>query len=176
MSTNYDSYFHRTIDRRDWYNATIRSLSSPPSARLLHLYLATGPHTGILPGLAEFSSMVAADYLGWPVEDTERCLLEIVRFGLASYDTGARVLWLHGRLAFAFPRNPNAVKRWAHAWNSIVDCPVKAAAECAFRKSFAERGPAFVDAFDQVCRRKPWQPARNGVRARAIRAKQDEQH
>lgn len=117
---------YRRIDVRTWADRQFRALSRPgPSAQYLWLYLNTGPHTTILPGLFEAGMAGIAERLKWPYEDAERCFQEIFSHGMAQFDHDALIFWIPKGIASNLPSNQNVIKSWRSAWDELPQSLLK---------------------------------------------------
>lgn len=84
-----------------------------PSGQALWMYLLTGPHGNVIPGL--FVSMgigTLADRLKWPTKDVQKHWTEIATQKMAKADWNAGVIWLPNGFRHNEPANPNVVTNW----------------------------------------------------------------
>jgi len=84
-----------------------------PSGQALWVYLLTGPHCNVIPGL--FVNMgfgTLADRLDWSVADVKRHWKEIEDQKMAVADWKAGVIFLPNGFRHNEPANPNVVKSW----------------------------------------------------------------
>ncbi len=84
-----------------------------PSGQDLWLYLLTGPHCNVIPGL--FVNMgfgTLADRLKWSAADVKRFWQEIADLKMAEADWAAGVIWLPNSFRHNEPANPNVVTSW----------------------------------------------------------------
>lgn len=84
-----------------------------PSGQALWVYLLTGPHCNVIPGL--FVTMgfgTLADRLKWQHADVKRHWQEIEAAKMAEADWQAGVIWLPNSFRHNEPANPNVVTSW----------------------------------------------------------------
>lgn len=139
------------VERRVWGDAKFLKLSrSAPSAQVLWLYLLTGPHNTVVPGL--FVAVVGelAEKLGWPRDATAACLAEITACGMAKYDPETGLFWLPNAVKYNPPPNPNVVVGWMSSWQELPECPLRDEARDKFSSFMKDAGATFVEAF-QAC-------------------------
>lgn len=117
---------YRKNDVRLYGERWFRSLSGPaPNAKYLWLYLTTGPHTTILPGLFEAGIAGIAEKLRWAIPDTERCFQELFDCGKVHFDEEALVFWIPGLIFSNLPSNQNTIISWRRQWAEVPDCLFK---------------------------------------------------
>lgn len=80
-----------------WEHPGVRRLST--EARLLYLYLLTGPHTTMV-GCFKAPRGYVADDLGWVSETVSERFGELSREGFVTYDETTRYVLVHGFLKF----------------------------------------------------------------------------
>jgi hypothetical protein len=150
---------YRTIDIRMHGDAVIQSLSRPqPNGRSLWDHLLYGPSTGIIPGLYRAREAQLADELRWEREPFRKCFAELStarsRLGfegvLVKADWVAGLLWVPNGVKYNAPANPNVVKGWAHPFDELPECELKAEAYGALRTHCAKRGKLFAEAFERL--------------------------
>jgi hypothetical protein len=152
--------WYSIVERRMHGDAKFRALSAPqPNGQSLWQYLLTGPHCTIVPGLFALGEATLAERLGWPLEDTRRCLAEILEAGMARIDRRAGLIWLPNALKHNQPKNPNVVVGWRDTWALLPECPLLEEARESLRAQLADRdaerakadtppAQSFVEAFD----------------------------
>ena len=114
------------VSRRMWSDSGYRTLSKPqPNAQTMWVYLLTGSRCTILPGLLHVGVSGLAEDLGWPIEDTTRCLRELVAAGRAEFDPDAPLIWLPKALNHNMPTSPSVVVSWAAAWKLLPECALR---------------------------------------------------
>jgi hypothetical protein len=117
---------YRKILIRMWGDEKFRQLSKPqPNGQSLWIYLLTGPHTGIIPGLFEAGEAGLAEAIGWPIEAFRQALGEALDRGMAKVDWAARVVFLPNGILHNPPESPNVVRSWREAFNLIPECSLK---------------------------------------------------
>jgi hypothetical protein len=140
---------YRKIDTRMWGDTKFRALSS--EAKYLWIFLLTGPHTTILPGLFRAGEMALAEELGWQLKGFREAFAKLLKEGLVKADWNARVVWIPNAIKYNSPENPNVVRGWRDSWDEIPECPLKAEAYERF-KTFTERlGEGFGKGFQESC-------------------------
>lgn len=84
-----------------------------PSGQDLWVYLLTGPHVTVIPGvIVSMGFGTLADRLKWSVSDVKKHWAEIETLKMASADWHAGVIWLPNSFRHNEPANPNVVKSW----------------------------------------------------------------
>lgn len=84
-----------------------------PTGQDLWIYLLTGPHVNVIPGL--FIGMgfgMLSDRLKWSVGDVKKHWKEIADQKMAEADWAAGVIWLPNGFRHNEPANPNVVTSW----------------------------------------------------------------
>ncbi len=183
---------YRTIDVRMHGDEKYRALSrAQPNGQTLWVYLLTGEHTTILPGLSRVGEQALAESLEWPLPALRRCWGEIEAQGMARADWAARVLWVPNRIRYPGngARNPNMVKSWRAEWDEVPECALKMEAWETFAEYMRGRDqvlgarvalelaakpkrgkkeappPArlgFLEAFEKACPKPALRPSPNG--------------
>ena len=155
---------YRRVHIRLWGDQKFRELSAPPpNAQTLWLYLLTGPHTGVVPGLSHVGEAALAEGLGWPVKGLREAFHEIAQKGMARADWGVRVLFLPNAVRCNPPESPNVVKAWRKAFDELPECDLKIEAFHdikGFLEGFAE---AFREAFREALPEAIAKPSRSPV-------------
>ncbi|WP_437647821.1 hypothetical protein [Sorangium sp. So ce362] len=134
-----------------WGDEKFRRLTG--DAKLLWLYLLTGPVVTTLPGLFAAGRAQLAEALSWPVERFDGAFAELAEARMATADWDARVVCLPNACRHNPPANPNMVLSYRAYWDEIPECPLKFAGLDAivahlmtcpegFREAFAR---AFAD-------------------------------
>lgn len=114
---------HRRIEIRLWNDEKFRRLSPiHPSGQALWIYLLTGPHTGIIPGLFCAGHAQLAEALGWSVEAFREAFGEVLREGLAKDSPKDRLVWLPNAIKYNPPASPNVVRSWGAALDFLPEC------------------------------------------------------
>lgn len=129
-----------------------RLLSKPkPNGQTLFIYLFTGPHTGVIPGLFLAGERQLAEALEWRLSAFRRCFSELTTHGMAVADWGHRLVYLPRAKYHNPPASPNVVTGWAQAFQDLPDCPLILTA----REDFGLYGHSevFTEAFQEVFRK-----------------------
>lgn len=143
------------VVRATWGDAKFSRLSPlKPSGQGLWLYLLTGPHCTVIPGL--FPKMgigTLADRLKWPIAAVSRAWAEILAAGMAVADWDAGVIWLPKAIDYNDPANPNVVTSWRAV--DLPQCPIVVSALRSLRDHLSAKPhpKTWVDAFDEVFRK-----------------------
>jgi hypothetical protein len=145
--------WYRNVSVRMWGDEKFRRLSQ--DAKFLWLYLLTGPHTTVLPGLFALGKASLAEELDWATDRLVTAFGELESFAMARADWSARVVWLVKAGKHNRPDNPNVVIAWRNVFVVIPESPVKDEAEKAFMELLECRGAAYVEAF----KRQSWRPS-----------------
>lgn len=130
---------YRKIEVRTWTDEKFRGLSL--HGKLLWLYLLTGPHTGIIPGLFSAGRAGLAEQLGWEPKVFNKAFDEIERIGMVSADFGAMLVWIPKAVIYNPPPNPNVAKAWGKAFTMLPECLLRDSAQSfveGFLKGFGE--------------------------------------
>lgn len=146
---------YRKIEVKMWGDEKFRELSPlPPSGQSLWLFLLTGPHTGIIPGLFRAGRAGMAEELGWDQEDFDKAFEEAFRLGMVKADWKARVVWVPNGIRYNRPESPNVVTGWGKEFDLIPDCVLKNEAILALATEVynldSEGKTGFRDAFDKA--------------------------
>jgi hypothetical protein len=141
---------HRKIDPKVWGDAVFRNLS--PDEKLLWLFLLTGPHYGVFPGLFELSSAVVAEKIGCSVESAEATLAKLetakkTGLPMLQRDKEARVMFLPAAMRYNQPESPNVALAWARSTHEIPECQLVTEALNAAAAFLQSVGEAYADAF-----------------------------
>lgn len=123
-----------------------------PSGQALWLYLLTGPHTNLIPGLFSAGRAGLAEQLGWSQDDFDSCWAELESQGLVQAAWQARVVWVPNAIKHNAPTSPSVVTSWRGTWPLIPECSLKWAAYKSIRNHLeTEMAPAFASAFVSAC-------------------------
>jgi uncharacterized phage protein (TIGR02220 family) len=157
---------YKRIEVMMWGDEKFRSLSPiPPCAAGLWVYLLTGPHNGIIPGLFATGERALAEALSWPLYSGEpgalfddhpcgfrECWREIAAQKMAFADWKARIVYVPRALMHNKPKSPNVVVGWRHSLAELPECALKHRAIAELRAGLDLFGPSFVAAFDRAMR------------------------
>lgn len=162
------------VSRRMWCDERFCGLSRPePSARELWLYLLTGPRCSQIPGLVHVGVLGLADDLDWPVDETRRCLDEIVGAGMAHVDHKARLIWLPKAVRHNWPANSSIVLGWAKSWRMLPECALREDAAAGIESLFAEVNQTMAEAFRVALGRAPFDRSKVPVGRRKGKGEQE---
>lgn len=126
------------ICSRMWQDRRFRSLPAPaPNARLLHLYLLTGPHRRALPGLFSAGRAGLAESLAWDLGAFLQCFGELERAGFVKADWSAPLVWLPEAMADNAPTSPKTIQLWREVYDELPDCRLRSEALLAADKFMA---------------------------------------
>lgn len=146
MSTNSR---YRKVYTKLWADEKFAGLSAPlPNAQTLWVYLLTGPHTRLIPGLYGVGEMTVAEGLHWPLDGVRRAMDEITALGMARFDRQRGLLFIPRAIEYDPPANPNVVRGWRALWDDLPECDLKREAYDVLRENVVERGENFERAFD----------------------------
>jgi uncharacterized phage protein (TIGR02220 family) len=152
---------HRRISTRLWSDSRFLALSPiRPSGQALWLYLLTGPHTGVVPGLFVAGPAALAEALGWPLATTQRCLEEITGSGMAVMDPRSRLVFIPNAVKHNPPVSPNVVRAWRKAFDELPECPLRDRAGRHLAMALEGFGKGFVEAFGKGFAKAPADPSR----------------
>lgn len=146
---------YRKVEVAMWGDRKFRELSQ--DAKLLWVYLLTGPQTTTLPGLMRAGRAVLADDLDMTAAQIDVALSELIALGMTKADVPARLLWLPNAMKHNPPANPSIAVHWRKDFDTLPECELKAEAKqaiCEFLNSLDVGTPAdYAMAF--VTGRKP---------------------
>jgi hypothetical protein len=129
----------RKIEIRMWTDQKFRELSPmPPSGQSLWVYLLSGPHTSIIPGLSKARRGGIADELAWTLEAFDTAFNEIASQQMAEADWQAGVVWIPNAIKCNPPQSPNVITAWRKEWPLIPECDLKTKALEAMRLAVSE--------------------------------------
>lgn len=144
---------YRKVHVKVWSDEKFRALSPPaPNAQTLWIYLLTGPHTTILPGLFQAGEAQLAERLGWNLNAFRRCFREILDQGMAIAEWSSHLVWLPHGLEYGEPDNPNQAKGWALALDELPECQLRTMATSAIRSFLEPLGKGLLPAFENGLR------------------------
>ena len=144
---------YRKIVPRLWGDERFQRLSHPqPNGQTLWLYLLTGPHTTVIPGLFAAGEAGLSEALGWPLPDFRTAWREIQGAGMARADWRARVVWIPKALTYNEPESPNVVKSWAVQMRELPECKLTSEAAESLSTYLEAKGKAWTEAFREAFR------------------------
>lgn len=148
--TNNPNSRYRKIEVRMWGDSKFQSLSSiQPSGQALWVYLLTGPHTGVVPGLFRAGRAAMSEDLDWDVEAFDKAFAEVLHEGMAKADWKAKLVWLPNAVLINKPESPNVVICWGREFNFLPECKLKDEAFKSLRANIHGLGEAYAKAFDK---------------------------
>lgn len=125
-------------------------LSKPqPSAQWLWVYLLTGPHTTIIPGVSCIGEAGLAESLGWDVEAFREVFREVYAKGMAKADWKARLVWVPNAVYYNPPESQNVIKAWSKTWPEVPECALKLTAYSELKAFLEGMGEGWVEVFDK---------------------------
>jgi hypothetical protein len=134
-----------------WRDAKFTRLSPlRPSAQALWLYLLTGPHTTVLPGVFVAGRAAMAEALGWAQRDFDAASAEIQDTGMAVYDLKTHLWFLPKAIAHNPPANPNVVRSWRTPLAVLPECQLRERIVRELRAELSRESGAWVEAFDEA--------------------------
>jgi hypothetical protein len=152
---------HRKISVRMYGDEKFLRLSPPPPCgQFLWIYLLTGPHTTIIPGVFAAGELALAEALRWPPEGFRKAFREVEKEGMAKADWAVRFVWIPRAVEHNKPESPNVVKGWASTWDELPECPLKLEAYNGLKAFLEEASPSLAEAF-KACRKPFGKPLPN---------------
>ncbi len=131
-----------------WGDAKFRSLSM--TAKLMWIYLLTGPEVTSLPGAIIGGEAHFAEALGLELKAFREAFLEASRKGMAKADWSARLVLLPNAKKYNRPESPNVVKSWRDHYDCLPECKLKVEAYQALKDLVEGLGEAFRKAFAEA--------------------------
>ena len=145
---------YRKIECRMWGDEKFCSLSPIlPSGQALWIYLLTGPHTNLIPGLFRSGEAAMAENLDWPLEGFREAFREVFREGMAKGDWKAKIIWVQNAIFCNKPASSNVVLSWSTEWDLIPECELKLESYKFLESAMVAFGEAYVVAFRKACRK-----------------------
>lgn len=114
-----------------WTSPDMRALSD--DARLLALYLLSGPHTTIA-GICRLPDGYICEDLEWTPGRVSKGLGELFRNGFANRCETTKWVWICKFLTWNHPENPN---QWKAAKKIVATIPAQCAWKASFLRAFA---------------------------------------
>jgi hypothetical protein len=139
---------YRPIHVSMWTDSRFTELSD--LAKLLYVFLATGPNTLNLPGLSKVGLSTLVDDLAWRKRDVLRRFAELESAGLAKADWSNRLVWLPEISRANPPDNPNVAQKFGSTLQFLAECDLKTEATVFFRDQLLARGSKFLEQFDRT--------------------------
>jgi len=128
-----------------WGDAKFRALSD--DAKLLWLYLLTGPETTSAPGCISVGRASLAEGLDWETDRLDRAFAELERFGMAKADWRARLVWLPNATKYITPAAWQHVRGWLPYLQILPECELKDRAIGALWRYVQTRSKEAQDVF-----------------------------
>ena len=128
-----------------WRESPFRTL--PDDAKLLFVYLQTGPHTTIVPGLSAIGKSALAEQLRWRLPKFQKAFAELEQHRMVEADWNAGVVFVPDVLRVDAPDNGSVIKSWKSSWSEIPECPLKAKVSALYWAHCEDRGTTFLDGF-----------------------------
>lgn len=167
---------YRKIEVSTWGDAKFMQLSPiPPCGQGLWLYLLTGPHTSVIPGLFRSGQAALAESLDWPPEALALAIGEAIALGMIEVNAKAKVMWISKAIFHNPPASLNVVKAWASELEMIPECELKNEAIECIKSFLSNMGPSFLEAFMPSGMTKPKAKRMPKRMARAIQKQEQEQ-
>jgi len=143
------------VMRSTWGDEKFNRLSAlRPSGQALWLYLLTGPHGTVIPGLFPRMGIgTLADALKWPPGLVSRTWNEVAAAGIAESDWHAGVIWLPKAIEHNTPANPNVVTAWRAVPLPQCDLVTRALRQLRGHLAAKEKPAPWVEAFDKAFRK-----------------------
>jgi hypothetical protein len=139
---------YRRVSVKMWGDAKFRALSKPaPNAQTLWIYLLTGEHTIIIPGVVRAGEAALAEALGWSLRAFRKAFAEIHAQGMARRDWSARLAFLPNALKHNPPQSPKVVVAWCKAFEELPDCELKIEIGLSIKAYLKDKPEAFQIAF-----------------------------
>jgi hypothetical protein len=163
----------RTIHMKMWADEKFQALSPlPPSGQSLWIYLLTGPHTGVIPGVFSAGRAGLAESLGWSMEAFGEAFGEVFQEGLIEVDWHARFVWIPKAILYNKPQSPNVILSWQKDWILLPECPLKVRVRDELEALVGGLGEAFGKAFGEAFDKPSGKPM---AKSRAIAEQEQEQ-
>lgn len=156
------SPIYRRVSISMWGDTKFSRLSPmPPSGQSLWLYLLTGPHTSIVPGVFVAGRAAMAEALGWEQRDFDTAMQELLDAGMAFHDPRTRLWFLPKAIQHNAPASPNVVRSWRGPLAVIPECDLRNRILRELRQALAEASDAWVRSFDEAVGTLPPSPSTN---------------
>jgi hypothetical protein len=142
---------YRKIHVAMYADAKFTNLSRPqPSAQWLWVYLLTGPHTTIIPGVSCIGEAGLAESLGWEVEAFREVFREVYAKGMAKADWKARLVWVPNAVFYNPPESQNVIKAWSKTWPEVPECQLKVTAHTELKAFVEGLGEGWIEVFNKT--------------------------
>jgi hypothetical protein len=139
---------YRKIEVKLWGDEKFRRLSGlQPSGQALWLFLLTGPHTGVIPGLFRAGQAGMAEELNWDIKAFREAFREAFKEGMVKADFEAKLVYLPNAIKHNKPESPNVIRAWGKEAELLPECPLKVEAIEDMRAYVTGLGEAWDKAF-----------------------------
>lgn len=156
------SPIYRRVSISMWGDTKFSCLSPlPPSGQSLWLYLLTGPHTSIVPGVFVAGRAAMAEALGWDQRDFDAAMKELLDADMAFHEPRARLWFLPKAIQHNAPASPNVVRSWRGPLAVIPECELRNRILRELRQALAAASDAWVRSFDEALGVLPPSPSPN---------------
>jgi hypothetical protein len=148
-----DRPIYRQIGNDFWESPAWTSFPADAhDARLLVLWLTTGPVQRAVPGVLRVAAGGISDALRWSADRATSAMKQLEEAGVAFFDQSAQLAWFPRKLKDEPPPNPDAVR--GSTWRAVFECWPQGDLAVRVRRELRawmqEAGPAFVAAFDSL--------------------------
>lgn len=155
----------RKVYFKIWQDKKFRQLSPPaPSAQHLWLYLLTGRHTVIVPGVIPYGPHEIEAALGWRqfamlgddwkpangCRTADDAFTELIDLEMLHVDEAAPLIWLPNALKYNPPAGPNGILSWRETWGRLPESHLIDEIAEHFRVFFKDKGANWLAAFEVV--------------------------
>jgi hypothetical protein len=145
---------YRKVETGTWNDESFRALT--PAAKMLWLYLLSGPRTIAIPGVVIAREAVVADDLECTVRALRKAFSELEQLGMvvADWKTGLvllpNALMIHGKVRRAnAPANGTVLKSWSKHWSAVPRCDLKLQLFETLQTLATLLGEVFISAFHE---------------------------
>jgi hypothetical protein len=138
----------RKIDPKMWVDAKFRKLDQ--NAKMLWIYLLTGPETTSLPGVIPAGRAQLTEALGWTFEVFDEAFRQVFEQGMAEADWDARLVYVPNAVRYNPPESPNVVVSWRDHWHTTPECELKNKALHGLQAFMQDMSEAFREAFQKA--------------------------
>lgn len=135
------------FDTCAWRGETFQKIGDV--AKIVFVFLVTGPKTTRIPGIALCTPCDIARALDLPEPEILAALNELREDGCTLYESG--MFWLPNATKFEHVCNPYIVRSWAKIWPFVPHGDLKRRAWFALRDWCKAKGPAYAKEFKAAC-------------------------
>jgi hypothetical protein len=140
-----DKFF--LFDTCAWRGETFQKIGDV--AKIVFIFLVTGPKTTRIPGIALGAPDDIARALDLPESEVLAALDELRADGCAIYENG--MFWLPNATKFEHIVNPYIVRSWRKIWPFVPHGDLKRCAWLALRDWSKAKGPVYAKEFSAAC-------------------------